>query len=155
MFSKNFKISNFPISNNSKTLVIAEIGVNHEGNFEKCLKLISEAKKSLADIVKLQIANPHKNYDAGTQSFKIFKKSQLSDEQIYNVYKFCSKKKVKIFSTFDKEKFDFFKKLKPICFKISSSLFYDYFFIKKLLKTGKPLLISSGVLSISAGLIAS
>tara|TARA_Y100000741_G_C18184363_1_gene530673 strand:+ start:34 stop:1065 length:1032 start_codon:yes stop_codon:yes gene_type:complete len=145
MFSQKFKIANFTISNNSKTLVIAEVGVNHEGNFQKCLKLISNAKKSGADVVKLQIMNPNKNYDTKTSSFKIFKKSQMSDEQIFNIYKYCNKIKMKIFSTFDREKFEFFKKIKPICYKVSSSIFYDYFFIKDLLKTGKPILISSGI----------
>ena len=145
MFSQKFKISNFSISNNSKTLVIAEVGVNHEGNFQKCLKLISNAKKSKADIVKLQIMNPNKNYDTKTSSFKIFKKSQMSDEQIFNIYKFCNKIKMRIFSTFDREKFEFFKKINPICYKVSSCIFYDYFFIKDLLKTGKPILISSGI----------
>ena len=52
---------------------------------------------------------------------------------------------MKVFSTFDREKFEFFKKIKPICYKVSSSIFYDYFFIKDLLKTGKPILISSGI----------
>jgi len=145
MFSQKFKISNFPISNNSKALVIAEIGVNHEGNFQKCLQLISAAKKSKADIVKLQLINPNKNYDQNTAAFKIFKKSHMSHEQVFNIYKFCNKINMKIFSTFDRENFEFFKKIKPICYKVSSSIFYDYFFIKDLLKTGKPILISSGV----------
>ena len=36
------------------------------------------AKKSKADIVKLQLLNPNKNYDQNTPAFKIFKKSQMS-----------------------------------------------------------------------------
>ena len=41
--------------------------------------------------------------------------------------------KLNLFSTFDKTNLSFFEKLKPICYKISSSLFKDYFFIKKIL----------------------
>ena len=54
MFSKKFKISNIQVSNFNKSVVIAEIGINHEGNFSRCIKMIGEAKKSGADLVKIQ-----------------------------------------------------------------------------------------------------
>lgn len=145
MFSQKFKISNLNVSNKHKSLIIAEIGINHEGNFQRCLKMIDQANKSGADLVKIQVLNPKKNYLKGVKSLKIYNKSILTREEVYNVYQFSKKKRIKLFSTFDKENFDFIKKLKPICFKISSSLFYDYFFIKKIQNENKPLLISTGV----------
>ena len=39
MFDSQFKISNLTLSNNTKALIVAEIGINHEGDFNKCLKL--------------------------------------------------------------------------------------------------------------------
>jgi sialic acid synthase SpsE len=93
MFSQNFKISNFDLSNKSKSIIIAEIGINHEGNFLKCIKLIDEAKKTGANLVKLQVVDPHENYEKETSSFKIFNKSTLSDEEIFNIYNYCKKKK--------------------------------------------------------------
>ena len=39
----------------------------------------------------------------------------------------------------------FFKKLNQPCYKISSSMFYDYYLIKDILKINKPVLISTGV----------
>ena len=78
MFSKKFKISNIQVSDFNKSLVIAEIGINHEGNFSKCIKMIQEAKKCGADLVKLQIVDPESNYEKETKSYKIFKKSNLS-----------------------------------------------------------------------------
>ena len=41
-----------------KTLIIAEIGVNHNGNFKYAKKLIDLSKKAGADIVKFQTFNP-------------------------------------------------------------------------------------------------
>ena len=148
MFSNNLKISNLNISKHSKALIIAEVGINHEGKFSKCIQMIDQAVSSGADMIKLQIVNPQDNYEKNTLSYKIFKKSLLTDEEIYNIYKYCKKKNIKIFSTFDKKNFQFYKKLKQVCFKISSSQFYDYFFIKEVLKENKPVIISTGVADI-------
>ena len=148
MFSQKFKISNLNVSNKDRSLIIAEIGINHEGNFQRCLKMVDQANQSGADLIKIQVLNPKKNYLKGVKSLKIYNKSILTREEVYNVYQFSKKKKIKLFSTFDKENFDFIKKLKPICFKISSSLFYDYFFIKKIQNENKPLLISTGVVDL-------
>lgn len=145
MFAKDFKIDGRKLSKNTEATIIAEVGINHEGNFSNCIKLVAEANKSGADLVKLQIADPDSSYEKNTLSYKIFKKSLLTKEEIFNIYKFCKKKKIKIFSTFDKKSFEFFSSLNQICYKISSSLFYDFYFIKKILKTGKPLIISTGL----------
>ena len=55
-FSQNkfFKIGNKFLGKGKKVFIIAEIGVNHEGDFNKCIKLFKEAKFSGADAVKLQ-----------------------------------------------------------------------------------------------------
>lgn len=145
MFSQNFKISNLNLSNKSQAIIIAEIGINHEGDFLKCIKMIDEAKKTGANLVKLQVVDPNENYEKKTSSYKIFNKSILSDEEIFTIYNYCKKKKINLFSTFDKKKFDFFKKVNQPCYKISSSLFYDYYLIKDILKTKKPIIISTGV----------
>jgi len=145
MFSKKLQIANFELSNNSKSLIIAEIGINHEGSFQKCLELIAKAKNSGANLVKLQIADPGTDYMKKTKSFRIFKKIAFSKEEIFNIYKFCKSKKIKIFSTFGRKNFGFFKKLNQCCYKISSSLFNDFFFIDEILKLKKPVLLSSGV----------
>ena len=44
MFLKKMKISNIELSDIGKSIIIAEIGINHEGRYQKCLDLISEAK---------------------------------------------------------------------------------------------------------------
>ena len=89
MFTKKFRISNFNLTQNSKSLIIAEIGINHEGNFEKSLKMINKAKLSGADLVKLQFADVDTDYDKNTESYKLFKKSSISKEDIYNIYKYA------------------------------------------------------------------
>ena len=148
MFTKKFRISNFNLTQNSKSLIIAEIGINHEGNFEKCLKMINKAKLSGADLVKLQFADVDTDYDKNTESYKLFKKSSISKENIFNIYKYAKQKNIKIFTTFGKRNLEFLKKLNQCCYKISSSLFYDFYFIKNVLKLKKPVIVSTGVADI-------
>ena len=47
MKNKFFKIGNKFLGKGKKVFIIAEIGVNHEGDFNKCIKLFKEAKFSL------------------------------------------------------------------------------------------------------------
>tara|TARA_B100000035_G_scaffold303234_1_gene301618 strand:- start:405 stop:686 length:282 start_codon:yes stop_codon:yes gene_type:complete len=93
MFSQKFKISNLNVSNKDRSLIIAEIGINHEGNFQRCLKMVDQANQSGADLIKIQVLNPKKNYLKGVKSLKIYNKSILTREEVYNVYQFSKKKK--------------------------------------------------------------
>ena len=145
MFAQNIKIAKLNLSNKNKALIIAEVGVNHEGNFNNCLRLIKLASKSGADLVKLQYADPNTDYNKDTFSYKLYKKTLFSKEQIYNIFKYSRSNKINIFMTFGKKNFEFFKKLNQCCFKVSSSLMHDYYFIKDLLKLHKPVILSSGV----------
>ena len=42
------------MSNKNKVMIIAEVGVNHDGNLDKALRLIDEVKKTGADLIKFQ-----------------------------------------------------------------------------------------------------
>ena len=58
MFDKKFKISNLTISKKNRAIIIAEVGINHEGSFSKCLDLIDKANKSI-DLIKSKPLIPH------------------------------------------------------------------------------------------------
>ena len=105
MFSKNMKIANLNLSHKNRAITIAEIGINHEGNFQKCLKMVIKAKNSGADLVKLQVADPKSDYDTNTRSYQIFKSTSFSKEEIFNIYKFAKQKKNKNFFYFWQKKF--------------------------------------------------
>ena len=149
MFDKKFKISNLTISKKSRAIIIAEIGINHEGSFSKCIDLINNANKSGADLIKIQTANPSSSYLKKTKSYKLFNKASLSKEETFNLFNYCKKKQIKLFSTFDRGNYEFFKKINQPCYKISSSLFYDFNLIQDVLKFNKPVLISTGVTDIN------
>ena len=144
-FQKKIFIGNGKfLSESDPVFIIAEIGINHEGNLEKCFSLINKAKMAGADAVKIQLANPDTNYKKGSSSYKIFKQAQFSFTEINRIYDFAKKNKIILFATLDEFYLDKFKKSQTI-FKISSSQFNDLKIIKKICKLNKPTLISTGM----------
>ncbi len=146
-----------------KPLLVAEISANHNGSLKKAIKLIKCAKINGADAVKLQ------TYTADTMTlrsnkkyFKIkhglWKGYNLWD--LYNkaktplawhkkLFRYAKKIKIKIFSTpFDETAVDFLEKLKCPIYKVASFEMTDIPLIKKIAKTKKPMIISTGMASL-------
>lgn len=144
-YSQKIRIGDKILDQYSKVYVIAEIGINHEGSISRCKKLIRLAKKSNVDAVKIQLSNPNLNYSKNINSYKLYKKSSLSFEDIKNIYKYAKKLKIEIFATVDESYLNLVIKLKQKIFKVSSSLNRNIFFIEKLSKYNLPILISSGM----------
>ena len=135
---------------NPKVFIISEIGINHEGDFNKCLKMIDKAKKSGSDAVKLQIVSPDQSYPKNSISHKIFTKSELSKGDLHKIFKYAKKKKIKIFATCDTiENVRKINKYNPFAFKVSSGLSNNIYILKYLKKLKKKIFISVGLLKIN------
>ena len=132
----------------SNIFIIAEIGVNHEGDLKQCKILVDEAKKAGADAIKLQTINPDLNYCKKSDSYKLFKKCQLSKNETRSIFRYCRKENIRIFSTVgDLETLNWISKEDPFAYKISSGLFNNIPFIKEILKLKKPIFFSTGMAS--------
>lgn len=141
-----FKIENKKIGGKNPTFIIAEIGINHKGSLSLCKKLVIKAKKAGADAVKLQIVSPLYSYCKNTFSYKIFKKNNLTFENLLKIKKFCKKKKIILFGTpGDFKSLEMIKKLKFPAIKISSGLVNNYPLIAEAAKTKLPIIISTGM----------
>ncbi len=118
-----------------KTIIIAEAGVNHDGSIPKAKKLVDIAKKSGADYVKFQLFNPNKlvipntkmakyqskNLKKNISQYQMLKKLTLSQSEIYKIYNYCIKKKIKFLATaFDLENLKYLLKLGMDYIKIPS-----------------------------------
>ncbi len=140
-----FKIQNRKIGG-SKVFIIAEIGINHLGSLTLCKKLIYKAKLSGADSVKLQISNPEYSYDKNTNSYKIFKKNQLTFDNLKKIKNYCKKLKIIIFATpGDFQSLNLIKKLNFPAIKISSGLMNNEALIFEIAKYKKPVIFSTGM----------
>jgi N,N'-diacetyllegionaminate synthase len=147
MASLSFKIGTKKIYKHpKKCFVIAEIGINHLGNFELCKKLILSAAKSQADAVKLQTLDPDESYIKDTLSYKQFKNTQFTMEEMFKLKKIAKKKNLAFFSTpGDFSSLYQLVKLRVDAIKISSGLMTNTPLIKEAAKSGLPIIISLGM----------
>jgi len=131
-----------------RPLVIAEIGNNHEGNFNFAKKMIVKAKDAGVDAVKIQIIKPDKFFETSSlESKKKYEKFLFSDLEYLKLYKFAKKNKIILFSTFfDIETLNRFQKYQPFL-KVASCDNNNYEFINHILKFKKPTFISTGLLN--------
>ncbi len=144
----------------NKIFFIAEISANHCGNFNLAKKLIKCAHANGADAVKLQ------TYTADTMTVKSDKKYFKINEglwkgyklwDLYNkaltplkwhkeLFKYGKSLGIKVFSTpFDDTAVDFLEKLNCPIYKIASFEMTDLNLVKKISKTKKPIIISTGM----------
>ena len=143
-----------------KTFIIAEAGINHNGNLRLAKKLIFEAKKAGANAIKFQSFIAHRSIskyarkaqyqinstnDNKTQ-LEMVKSLELSADDHYKLYEECKKNKIEFISTpFDKESIDLLVKLKVKKIKVASSELNNYPFLKLIAKTNKEIILSTGM----------
>lgn len=146
------------------TLVIAEIGVNHNGDVNLAKKMVEVAKNCGADIVKFQTAHPEKiiskfapkaDYQKKTtgeeeSQLEMVKKVTLPFEAYKEINKYCNEQNIEFMSTpFDIESIDFLDDLGQRRWKIPSGEVTNLPYLIKIAKTGYPIIMSTGMCDIS------
>jgi len=141
-----FKVDNFIIGRPASVFLIAEIGINHNGKFDLCKKMIIAAAKSGADAIKLQTIDPNESYLKNTPSYKEFLNKELSDEELYKLKKITEKLGLVFFSTpGDFKSLERLKKIGVKLIKISSGLLTNIPLIEQVSKYKIPMIISTGM----------
>ena len=150
--------------NLKKTMIIAEIGVNHNGNLSLALKLILKAKEAGADFVKFQsfqtdfLAKKNtpkvdyqlKNMISTDTHFEMLKKLELDFESQLKLFNFCKKVKIGFLSTpYDIFSAKFLKKIGIKFLKISSADLTDKILHLSVSRLDLPVLISTGMSKVS------
>ena len=143
-----------------KTLIIAEVGPNHNGSLKLAYKYIDVCKKIGADIVKFQTSVPHlhiskfaemakyqiKNCKYKSSQLKMAKKISLPLEDFIKLKKYCLKKKIDFLSTpFDIKSINLLNKIKLNCFKIPSGEITNLPYLREIGRLNKKIIISTGM----------
>jgi N,N'-diacetyllegionaminate synthase len=130
--------------------VIAEIGINHEGDVGRCREMIAAASEAGADAVKLQTIDHEREYAPDTESHALFGKARLTRAEIEDVFAVARSLKIEVLSTSgDPEMLAFVDSLDPAAHKISSGLADHVTLIRAAAATGRTLLISTGMSSMT------
>ena len=156
------KIEDILITRNEKLFfsdpyLIAEAGVNHEGDMDIAKRLIDEAAESGANSIKFQTykastlasVNSPSYWDTSQEKtesqYELFKKyDKFWKNEYEDLKRYCEQAEIEFLSTpFDVESANFLNELMP-AFKISSSDLNNHPFIEHICSFGKPILLSTG-----------
>ena len=154
---KRLKLGSYTITENSLPYIIAEIGVNHECSLSLAKKMIDQASQGGAHAVKFQSYKADKiasknspsywdtREEKSTSQYSLFKKyDKFEMDDFKKLKKYCDKKKIDFLSTpFDNEIVDKLNPLVPL-FKIASADITNLPLLKKIAKTKKPIILSTG-----------
>lgn len=144
----------------SKTLIIAEAGVNHNGDIDLAKQLIDAAAEAKVDFVKFQTFKADKlvtkaakraeyqdkNTADGDSQYEMLKKLELSDEDHTFLYEYCASKGIQFLSTgFDLESLSYLKKLGVELAKIPSGEITNLPYLEKVAATFPKIILSTGM----------
>jgi N-acetylneuraminate synthase/N,N'-diacetyllegionaminate synthase len=148
-----------------KTLIIAEAGVNHNGQIEYALALIDAAADAAADVVKFQTFKADKLVSKDAQKadyqinnskendnsqFKMLKKLEIPLDWYPKLIAHCENRNISFLSTgFDEESIDFLDSLNPPFYKIPSGEITNKPYLQHIAKKGKDIILSTGMANIS------
>ena len=162
-FNKVVEINGKSVGVGHSTFLIAEIGLNHNGNMSLAKELIDAAISAGADAVKLQsykakyrVAEHGKTSRyvekvLGTEEtdFEMLKKSELSKEQTKELFDYAKERTIIFSAPFDIESADELIELGVDCFKIASFDLVNLPLIRKVASQNKPMIISTGMAYLS------
>jgi len=156
----DFKIGNRLIGEEHPPLVIAEVGINHEGQFDKAIQMVDAAVSAGAECIKFQchitnaemIPTDMKPGDISDEKlWDIIERCELSEEEEIRVKDYCGEKGIIYFATpFSREAADRLLNMDVSAFKIGSGECNNLPLLKHIAEMGKPMMLSTGMNNIES-----
>lgn len=142
-----------------RAFVIAEIGNNHNGSFERAIQMVDLAREIGADCAKFQMRHLDEVYrqrtlrkdgeDLGTEYvLDLLRRFELSVDEHRQLAKYCAQKGILYLCTpWDGRSVDVLETLNVPAYKVASADLTNLPLIERLCATGKPLILSTGMSS--------
>lgn len=159
-FNSQIQIKNRTISEQEKTFIIAEAGVNHNGDMSLAKEMIDVASESGVDAVKFQTFKAEKlilkniekaSYQKVTTNsnetqYDMLKRLEVTKKQTKELMDYCRKKNIIFLSTpFEKTSLDELDELGVVAFKIAATDLTNIQFLRQVAEKGKPIILSAGM----------
>jgi len=159
--SSTISIGGRRVGSNEPCYVVAEIGINHNGDIAIAKQLISKAKQAGFDAVKFQKRTPEicvpaeqRNIERdtpwGRMSYMDYRyKVEFGNEEYTEIDRHCRELGIHWFcSPWDHESVDFLESFDPVCYKVASACLTDDVLLKRIRETGRPVILSTGMSSL-------
>ena len=155
---RHLQIGTRRIGPNEPCYIIAEIGVNHNGDVGIAMQLIDAAVAAGADAVKFQkrkltetyreeiVAEPRRGEQGLQYIVPLLIEFELSDDAFRELYAYCKARGITFMCTpWDRASVDFLETMELAGYKIGSPDMTNFPLIEYVLATGKPMLMSTGM----------
>ena len=156
--AREIKFGNRMMGDGHPAYVIAEVGINHNGDLNIAKKIIDGAAHAGADAVKFQKRTPEvctpldqqkqmRETPWGYITYLDYRyKVEFNEEQYREIDRHCKEKKIDwMVSVWDEPSVDFMEKFDTPAYKVPSASLTDHNLLKYVRKTGKPIIISTGM----------
>ena len=158
---REVKIGDRWIGDGHPAYIVAEIGINHNGDLDNAKRLIEAAARSGVDAVKFQKRTPElcvppeqrnqmRETPWGYITYLDYRyKTEFGQAEYGEIDSYCCQLGITWFaSVWDEPSADFMEAYAPVCYKIPSASLTDHNLLRHLRKTGRPLILSTGMSTI-------
>jgi N-acetylneuraminate synthase len=156
--SREIRIGESSIGDGQPTFIVAEIGINHNGDIKIAKALIDAAIRARVDAVKFQKRTPelcvpeeqhHQMRETpwGYISYMEYRERvEFGEAEYREIDKYCREKGMTWFaSVWDEPSADFMEAFNPVCYKIPSAALTDHGLLKHVRTKKKPVFLSTGM----------
>jgi N-acetylneuraminate synthase len=140
------------------TYIVAEIGINHNGDLETAKRMIDASMLAGVDAVKFQKRTPElcvppdqqgkmRETPWGYVSYLEYRhKVEFGEEAYRAIDAYCRERRLTWFvSVWDEPSVDFMRPFEPVCYKIPSASLTDHGLLRRARDTGRPVVLSTGM----------
>jgi N-acetylneuraminate synthase len=151
-------IGRHQVGDGQPVYVVAEIGINHNGDLDIARKLIDSAVQAGCQAVKFQKRTPElcvpreqrgmlRETPWGVMTYLDYRhRVEFSQEQYSEIDEYCRAQGIDWFaSCWDKPSVDFIEQFEPVCYKIASASLTDDELLQHTRATGRPIVLSTGM----------
>ena len=152
---REFKIGDRVIGLDTPPFIIAEAGINHNGDYNKAIQLVDSAKENGADCIKFQYhitsaelikADIRPGYLSQETLWDITKRIELSADENHKIQEYCKKIGIMYMSTpFSREAADILNAMNVGAFKIGSGECNNIPLLEYIAKMSRPIILSTGM----------
>lgn len=159
--SRKITIGDRLVGEDHPTYVVAEIGINHNGDLGLAKRLIDAAVDSGVDAVKFQKRTPELCVPPEQQNMmretpwgyitylEYRNKVEFGEQEYSEIDRYCKDREVDWFaSVWDEPSVDFMEAYTPSCYKVPSASLTDHNLLEHIRKTGRPVILSTGMSTI-------